>query len=573
MAGIRDILIAAKTGIFTSRAALELTSKNITNAGTEGYTRQTALLTPLPPSQIGVLFAGAKRERLAFLEKRMHEELQILKDFSAQKDLIDRIESLFSDNQGSGLLNSLDELFSAFEELSTNPEAPGLRQNVILKAQSFTFRLRETAESVANIRTETDKAIVQHIQEINSMLKQIATLNKKIAELQAGRENPNELKDQRDLLIRKLSELIDINTFETENGMINVYLKRGGHMLIDRDRAYSLTFEIDPTNQAKVVQQSEALHKIKYIDGKGNVWDITPFITGGTIGGLLKIRDKATYDIILRLNSFARQIVKVFGSIQVRGVGISHPKEIISTYRASDSFTPINSAGLPYLATAGRLSIAVYDESGNLVSTFTIFYDPDVDGIGNIASLINGAAGNSGYVSASITPDNRLKIEATSGFKFDIYDDTGGLGVALGIDSFIVGANVFDIDVEQAFKENPQFLSSSSDPASPYSNDLALEFASLKTKKVDGTRTLIDIYLDIQNEIGNISSFLNVEVSARKLVVDTLEAEIQQRSGVSLDEEFIKTIEYQRAFEASARIVRISDEMLLTILGLAGGGG
>lgn len=571
MATIREILLGGKNGLFASRSALDVVSRNINNAEVEGYTRQTPLLSPLPPSQVGVLFEGAKRERFFFLERRMHFELQILKDFETQNGFLKRIESIFSDVEGSGILNELDEFLNAFEELAANPESPALRQNVVLKAQAFTFRLKETAENLTEIRIDADKSVVQYVQEINSIVKDIASLNKKIAEFEAARENPNELKDKRDLLIRKLSELVDINTFETENGMINVYLKTGGHVLVDRDRNFELKVEVDPNNRARVVEDSQALHKIKYVDGKGHVWDITPFITSGALGGTLKIRDKFIPDVIVKLNVFARKIIQVIGQIQAKGVGISHIVSATSSYSASDSFTPINSAGLPYTANAGQLSIAVYDESGNLVTVFTVNYDPDVDGIANIAALINGAPGNSGYVNASITPDNRLKLEAQSGFRFDIFGDTGGLSVSLGIDSFLVGKSVFDIDVEGLFKEDYGLLATSSDPSSPYSNDLALEFADLRTRKVEGARTLSEIYLDIQNEVANSVSFVQTEFSARKLATDTLEKEIQQRSGVSLDEEFIRTIQFQRAFEASARVVRIADEMLITILNLTGG--
>ncbi len=572
MADIRNILIGGKNGLFAYRSALDIISRNIENAGTEGYTRQTPLLTPLPPSQVGVLFEGAKRERFFFLEKRMHAELQILKDFETQQELINRIESIFSDLEGGGLLNELDEFLNSFEELSTNPDSIAIRQDIVLKAERFSFRLREVAESMAEIRVEADKAIQNTVKEINTLIERIASLNKKVAELKAAKENANEVMDQRDLLIRKLSELVDINTFETENGMINVYLRRGGHVLVDRDRAFSLKLELDPNNESKVVKTSQILHKIKYVDGKGNVWDITPFITGGALSGLIKIRDKIAPDIIIKLNNFARQVISIVGSRHAQGVGASHAKSMVSSYSASDSFSPINSAGLPYSASAGSVSIAVYDESGNLIATFTVSYDPDVDSIANIAALINGAPDNAGYVSASITADNRLKLEAADGFTFDIYQDTGGLAVALGMDVLIKGETVFDIGVEDIFKENSGLVSSSGDPTSPYANDVALSIAALRQEKIDGVRTLADIYLQIQNDVGNTTVFVRNEFEARKLVVQTLENQIQQRSGVSLDEEFVRTIEFQRAFEASARVVRIADEMLLTILGLVGGG-
>lgn len=568
MATIREILLGGKSGLFASRSALDIVSRNINNAETEGYTRQTPVLTPLPPNQVGVLFEKAKRERYAFLERRMHSESQILKDLETQMSFLRRIESLFSDVEGEGLLNELDEFLDAFEQLSTNPQASALRQNVVLKAQTLTFRLRETAENLVALRLDANRSLSHQVEEINSLVREIANLNRKIAEFEASRENANELKDKRDLLIRKLSELVDINTFETENGMVNVYLRAGGHILVDRDRNFSLRLELDPENMARVVEESEMLYKIEYVDGKGNFWNITPFITGGSLGGIIKIRDKVLPDTVIRLNVLARHLVRVIGSIHARGVGITHIKTAMSSYSASDSFTPVNSAGLPYTATEGKISFAVYDESGNLATIFTISYNPDADGLANIAYLINGAS--NGYVTATVTPDNRLKLEATNGFRFDIFGDTGGLATALGIDTLLVGRSVFDIDVEQNFKENPGLVSTSSDPRSPFHNDIALEISSLRTKRLDGTMTFAEIYLEIQNRIANLVQSADVELSARKLVVDTLEREIQQRSGVSLDEEFVRAIQFQRAFEASARIVRIADELLLTILNLPG---
>jgi len=116
-------------------------------------------------------------------------------------------------------------------------------------------------------------------------------------------------------------------------------------------------------------------------------------------------------------------------------------------------------------------------------------------------------------------------------------------------------------------------VASSSNPSAPFNNDIANLIAALREEKINGSETIFDIYTRIQNEVGNNLSFINTEFSAKELVVKTLEEQIQQRSGVSLDEEFIRIIEFQRAFEASARIVRITDELLLTILGLVGGGG
>ncbi|MDT7906550.1 MAG: flagellar hook-associated protein FlgK [Candidatus Calescibacterium sp.] len=574
MAGIKDILFGAKNGMFASRSALQIVSTNIENAQTEGYTRQTPLLSPLPPSQVGVLFEGAKRERFFFLEKRMHAELQFLKSFQSQKEIISQVESLLSDSEGAGLLNAIDAFFNAYEELATNPENPSLRQNVVLKAQSMIARFKELANSIVKIREDIDKQISENITEVNNILTEIAGLNKKIAELSAAKENVNPLKDKRDLLIRKLSEFINIDTFEQDNGMINVYIREGGHVLVDKDRAFSLKVEADPQNPSNPIDGSgKLLQKIKYIDGRGHIWDITPFIIGGVIGGALKTRDETLVNVLAKINSLARQIIKIVGERHAKGVGIAHFQSLTSKYSASDSFTPINFAGLPYTASPGSLSIAIYDENGNLISTFTIFYDPSVDGIANIANFINSAPENSGYITAQITPDNKLKIQANSGFTFDIYNDTGGLSVALGLDTLLVGKNVFDFDVAQEFKENPLRVASSSNPSAPFNNDIANLIAALREEKINGSETIFDIYTRIQNEVGNNLSFINTEFSAKELVVKTLEEQIQQRSGVSLDEEFIRIIEFQRAFEASARIVRITDELLLTILGLVGGGG
>jgi len=572
MTGIRDILLGAKNGMFAFQSALQIVSTNIENAQTEGYTRQTPLLSPLPPSQVGVIFEGAKRERLDFLEKRMRAEIQNLKDFETQKEFLSRIETIFSDTEGSGLLNHINDFFNAYEELAGNPENPSVRQNAVLKAIAMSSAFRESAESLVQMRLEADKKIEDTVKEINQLLNQIATLNKKIAELSAARENANTLKDQRDLAIRKLSELVDINTFETENGMINVYLRRGGHVLVDKDRAFSLQLQLDPSNPANPFENSQNLKKIKYVDGKGNVWDITPFIISGVLGGTLKIRDHFLPEIITKINNLARQIIEIIGKIHSQGVGAEHFSSVTSSYSASDSFSPINSAGLPYTAGAGTLSIAIYDENGNLIKTLLISYDPDIDGIANIANFINSSPDNTGYITAQITPDNRLKISANSGYRFDIYNDTGGLSVALGIDTLFVGKNVFEFDVAQEFKEDPLRVSSSSDPASPFNNDIANRISALREEKIDGARTIADIYLEIQNEIANSLNSANAEFSARQLAVNTLEEQIQQRSGVSLDEEFVRTIQYQRAFEASARIVRITDELILTILGLVGGG-
>ena len=578
MSRINDILGTGRQGVLTHKQVLDVISRNISNAQTEGYTRQTPVLTPLSAPQLGVMLAQIKRTRDMVLEGRIRSETQDLKKNESEINILKRIERLFSEDGGGGLTNELSALFDAFEALSTHPDSVGVRRDVVAKSSNFLSKAKNIAQAMVDLRTEQDKTIQQTIKEVNSILSEIATLNAKIAEnekvsqTQPPGANINEIKDKRDLLVRKLSEIIDIQTFQDDLGRTIVSLSRGGHVLVSADRAFSLTTMPDLKNTSNPIDStSSPLVAIKYVDGDGKIWNITPFIQGGKLGGILSARDTSIVSILTQLNALSKAITESVGRIHTQGVGIVHYSSLTSQYN-SDPAATLSSSGLPYSSSSGSFNVAVYTEDGSYVTSFTVNYDPTIDNLYNISLFVNSNPENSGYVSSSVSADGKLTITAGDGYKFDLYKDTGGLLTSLGLDTLFVGKNIFEMKVGDDFVSEPLFIATSDDPLSPAGNNVALQLAELRNSKILNSKSALENYLDIQSQIGHTLFKLNIDFDAKKSAVSILDEQIQAEAGVSLDEEFAKVIEFQRAFDASARLVRMSDEMMLTILGLGAGG-
>lgn len=567
---IRAILGISRHGIMTHRAVLDVISRNISNAETEGYTRQTPVLIALEHPRLGVLMNSIKRNRLMILESRMRTEIQDFNRSEATKKLLDRIETLFSEKQGTGLTDEISFFFDSLEKLSTDPEGIGIRQEVISAGQRLSEKLKFIANSLLNIRWDADKDVRFYIEKINELTVRIAYLNKRIAEVQAGGGNTSELKDKRDLALRELSEIVDIQSFEDELGRVVVSLRRGGHVLVERDRAFSMKAEADIDNRLNPLDPSSAsLRKVVYVDGKGHEWDVTPFIISGKLAGALSIRDSLIPSLIDNLNTLARAFVENIGRTHSKGVGLNHFGELTS-YQAESAADPIEIAGFPYSAEQGSFKIAVFSEDGTHIVSFQVDYDPSIDNLYSIADRINTNPENDGYVQATITADNKLKLEAEAGYTFDIYDDTGGLMTVLGLDVFLEGKDVFSIRVQDVFLEDPMRLGAAAEPGSSGDNRVALELAALKDEKVIQGKTFLEFYLEVQAKVGSAVVEERLNFEAKDMVVRALDTQIQEEAGVSLDEEFTKVIEFQRAFEASGRLVRVVDEMYLTILGFVG---
>ena len=280
--GIYHTLNVAKWTLLVHQKAIETIGHNVSNANTEGYSRQVVELETAHPISVfpGQIGSGVKINRIKRLvdeniEKRIAEENPNLGRFSANLDILEKLQDVFSKDEGS-FFQSIEDFWSAWNNLSQNPESEAVRKIVIEKAETLTGRLRQAREMLTEFAKMAYRRLKGEVEEINSIAAKIAELNQKIAEVEVSGNAANDYRDRRDLLLKKLSEKIPINYFEGRDGKIDV-LTKWGKPLVEGIKSFELKIsdfsgEIGSSSEPRIFWGSE---------------DVTDRIEGGTLKGYL----------------------------------------------------------------------------------------------------------------------------------------------------------------------------------------------------------------------------------------------------------------------------------------------
>ncbi|MCX5770054.1 MAG: hypothetical protein NTZ09_07255, partial [Candidatus Hydrogenedentes bacterium] len=209
------------------------------------------------------------------------------------------------------------------------------------------------------------------------------------------------------------------------------------------------------------------------------------------------------------------------------------------------------------------LNLVVYDSSG-AYTTHTLFID-NTTTLNDLAAQIDGLPN----FSASVTGDGQLQLEADAGYSFSFSNDQTGALVALGVNGLFTGTKAGDIALNQAILDDPRLLASgySLDPLNTGDNSAALDMANVRTELLlDGTSTIGDYYETTIVRVGVHARANDQVLRMEQAFVEDFQRRREEVSGVSLDEEVTNMLRFQRAYEASARVIAVVDRMIESLL-------
>lgn len=219
--------------------ALDVTGHNISNVNTTGYSRQRISLGAnqpntyygVQPYQVGngVNVQSVMRVHNALLDSRLNDATSDMGSYQSLATNLRQIESIFPEPSDSGISDALGKFFDAWSALSTNPGDAAAKLQVRAAGQTLTQRVSTAFSELQTQGQQTQGAITDSFDQIDSLTAKIANLNAQIAEKKATGGEPNDLLDARDQAVNELSGYLGIQTHEQENGMITVY---SGQMLL-----------------------------------------------------------------------------------------------------------------------------------------------------------------------------------------------------------------------------------------------------------------------------------------------------------------------------------------------------
>lgn len=307
-----------KRALFAQRAALNTTGNNISNANTDGYTRQRAEFQatreiPYPgmsneagPAQLGTGVEVNKITRLRddFLDLQFRHQNQDFGYYQARSDTYTKIEGLLNEPSDSGIANAMDQFWKGWEELSKTPDSSATRAVVAQRGVALAETFQYTYDSLDQMSSDLNNVIQVDVSNINSLTKQIGALNDQISRLVPNNYQPNELYDKRDFLLDQLSKLvnIDVKPSNSGNGKVDVFISNSTQPLVLGNTAKVVTYPGDPSGVNP--------YQISIDDGPTPVASPSNPITLGS--GQLIGRIEALTDIIPKLKTKLTDMVNEF---------------------------------------------------------------------------------------------------------------------------------------------------------------------------------------------------------------------------------------------------------------------
>jgi len=299
MTNLLGILNMGTSALLLQQRAINVTGNNIANVNTPGYARQrlnlktnAAYESPVGLMGWGVGSAGVERIYDRFLGVQLNGENADLGRWEARKGILERVEVVFDESGGYGLNQALSEFWTAWQDLAMNPSGETERSVVAATGQALADTVRQKYADLQQIASDIDASVKAGVADINRLAVQIADLNAKIAETESRGVHANDYRDSRDLALKQLSELVQINSFEDAEGRAVVSVG-SGRVLVESGNVWTLSTETDGNGHARVV----------WPDANGNGVDITAEISSGKLGGWLQTRDATIAGYLSRLDA------------------------------------------------------------------------------------------------------------------------------------------------------------------------------------------------------------------------------------------------------------------------------
>jgi flagellar hook-associated protein 1 FlgK len=472
MAGLLTALNAGKTSLSVNQKSIEIIGNNISNVNTEGYSRQSADLTPYPSMNFGGFFVGqgvvvsdVSRDHDVFVTNMLQDKSIEFGLQNGQTRALSELERIFNISE-ENISTDVNRFFDSWQELTANPSGLVERDIVIQRGELLSEKFHLTVDDLNKVKDNINDSLISKIDGVNSQIKEVAELNQRIFTIEIQGQSANSARDRRDVLVKQLSSSLGVQTYPDSKGMLAVQLP-GGLPLVQGNMPMEIEGQQNGSELNLVLHTGGVTRPI----GLNNL--------GGEFEGLVNIRDQFIPSIKDDLDRLAYEITEAVNTAHSAGAGL-------------DSITGRNFFSTPNPIPPPPAS------------------DPWLDAARNISVVI----GDSTHIAAAAAPTPPATAAPGDNRNALLISNIGENHLINGIDNF--GAYYGKITASVGIEANQ--------------NKLALGGAE-------------DAMIQLQNLRDGLS-------------------------GVSLDEEMINLIQYQRGFESSAKFLSTIDEMMGSLLNL-----
>ena len=314
-----SILSVARTAMHAQQTVIQTAGHNIANVETEGFTRQRVDLTPGVPQRLpfgtigtGVVLDDVRRVRDRLLDVTYRQEASDAAAGELRHELLAGIEGILGEPSDSGLAAAMDAMWSSWSDLASNPTSQAARTVVAQRATAVASMLNGFDARLSDVRGHTAMRLGDALTDVNRLADEVATLNGRIVESEVGGRMANDLRDQRDLAVDRLSALGAVRVLERPDGGTTVYL--GNNTLVDGIHARRL--RIAETGKIGATRPTAGEPVALAFEGD----PATPLQpVGGRIATMVGVINGELATTQQRLDTLANQLAAAVNAIHARG--------------------------------------------------------------------------------------------------------------------------------------------------------------------------------------------------------------------------------------------------------------
>ena len=359
-----SILNSAVSGLLAAQRSLTTVSHNISNVHTEGYSRQRVELVARQPQFNGFGYIGSGVEASSvrritdqFLNSQLRTSSSSVSENNAFLTLASRVDNMLA-NDETGLSTSIQNFFAALQDVNDLPSSVASRQVLISEAESLATRFQFLDLRLSELADEVQIKLGEDIKDINTIAGSIAEINKNIvrATNAASGELPNDLLDQREMLILELSELVSVTTVEQNDGSVNVFIGKGQPLVIGQEHS-----------SLGIVETYDRNYEITLTDNY-NSSIVTSSISGGSLGGQLNFQQQMLEPTINSLGRVAIGLAETFNNQHILGMNLDG--------EVNNSFFTVGSPTVIALASApNTIASSITDSTALTNSDYQLTYN------------------------------------------------------------------------------------------------------------------------------------------------------------------------------------------------------
>ncbi|MDR2798224.1 MAG: flagellar hook-associated protein FlgK [Treponema sp.] len=613
-----------KRAVSAHEQALNTTGHNLSNASTEGYSRQRVEFSAFHPLYVpglnraetpgqlgqGTVIERIERLRDQVLDKRIVAQAGGEGYWGTRDPYVRMLEQIYLEPGDNSVRGKMDAFWDAWQELSLYPTDTAPRIAVIERGKTLIDGIHDRYQSLKGLKDMVEEDIQLTVKRVNELSRQIAGLNQDIQKVRAQGDNPNDLLDRRDLLVDKLSSIIDVTIDSRDPDEFMVHT--GGMVVVQGHigRQFALESGIE----------TEGYSQIHWADTGEQIQ-----FRNGSLAALVDLRDTAIQSEIQSLDSMTMNFVDLVNEVHRNGYGINgltgqdfftehhFVTNVNGNYDrdgdgAFDSSYIFRITGTNVLENQAQVGLRGMITLASANGETQISYYP-TDTVGDIISRINNAGAE---VVVRLNREGRLSLKGTPSeaqdnpdFVIRHIEDSGRFlegyagilnrsgpegaydwsqpdavavlrGSAANFSTAPVAHPSGWIEVNPALIKEPASVASglgeNGKPANPGNGDAALAIAAIRNTEVmvGQLGTFDDYFADAVGRIGLLGEQSSRALETQNLVMKQLKDMRESVSGVNMDEELANMIKYQHGYAAAARFITTMNSLLDTLINRMG---